>query len=280
MATKRLGRGLAALIHASEELPVTAGVSPLPLDQITVNPHQPRQDFDSQSLEELADSIREKGVLTPVTVRQEGDGYVLLAGERRWRASRMAKLDQIPAYVIEVTGEAEMMEVALIENIQRQNLNPLEEAEAYAVLRGKFNLSQAAIAKAVGKKRVTISNALRLLRLPPEIKQSLRRGEISAGHGRAILAMKTSPGMLRLWRRIRRQALSVRAAERAVQDSFKTRPKPAPRDSRLRVIEDELIELLGTKVRLKPKGQGGTILVEYYSPEDLERLLDLLREGD
>jgi len=150
VATKRLGRGLEALIRPQEPEETVPGA--LPLTAIKVNPHQPRKSgFNEQSLEELANSIRSKGVVTPVTVRQEGSDYILIAGERRWRAAQMAGLKEIPAYIIEVTNEAEMVEMALIENLQRENLNPLEEAEAYALLQSKFNLSQQAIAKAVGR---------------------------------------------------------------------------------------------------------------------------------
>jgi len=285
VATKRLGRGLEALIRPLEpaEPAPGAGVVPLPLKSIKVNPHQPRKSgFDERSLEELANSIRSKGVVTPVTVRQEGSDYILIAGERRWRAAQLAGLKEIPAYIIEVTNEAEMVEMALIENLQRENLNPLEEAEAYALLQSKFNLSQQAIAKAVGKNRVTVTNALRLLKLPSEIKQSLRGGTLSAGHGRALLALKTKSAMLKLWRRILHEDLSVRAVEALASKKTSTSTSsPAQKRSSVspavRRIEDELVTLLGTKVKLKPHGKQGTIVINYYSAEDLERILELLR---
>jgi ParB family chromosome partitioning protein len=285
VSTKRLGRGLEALIRPREELLPTPqpGVAEIPIQAIKPNPHQPRQQFDQETLEELAASIREKGVLTPITVRQEEEHYVLVAGERRLRAARMAGLTEIPAYIVEVHGEAEMMEMSLIENIQRENLNPIEEAEAYAVLSSKFSLSQEKIAHAVGKKRVTIANALRLLTLPAEIKASIRNGEISAGHGRAILMLKTTAAQYKLWRQIRDQGLSVRAAETLAQRV--TQPKPAsPKDAgqpavtpSLRRLEDELIAILGTKVKIRPKRKGGSIEVSYFSDDDLERILELLR---
>ncbi len=282
MATRRLGRGLEALIPKAEKTESTpVGVVTIALDRIKTNPHQPRKYFDDTALEELAASIREKGVITPVTVRQDGDQYILIAGERRLRASRLAGLKEIPAYIIEVTGDAEMMEVSLIENIQRENLNPIEEAEAYAVLQGQFNLGQQAIAKAVGKNRSTITNALRLLRLPPEIKKSIRDGRISAGHGRAILGMKTTPAMMKLWKIILAKDLSVRAAETLAKSGPKPKSgkqKSEKRSPEIRCIEDELISILGTKVRLKPRNKReGSIVVEYYSDDDLERLLELLR---
>ena len=204
MATKRLGKGLEALIRPYEEMqtPVPAGVTEIALSKIKANPNQPRKDgLDNTSLEELVASIKEKGVITPITVREFDKGFMLVAGERRWRASKLAGLKKIPVYIVEVADDAEHMEMALIENIQRENLNSIEEAEAYKVLQNDFNLDQTAIAKAVGKKRVTISNSLRLLNLPAEIKASLRKGEISAGHGRAVLAMKTPATQIKLWQR-------------------------------------------------------------------------------
>ncbi len=281
MATKRLGRGLEALIRPPEKQDAPgAGVSHLPVKLIKTNPHQPRKSFDEDALLELTASIKEKGVITPVTVRKNEEHFILIAGERRLRATKLANLKKIPAYIIEVTDEAEMMEVALIENIQRENLNAIEEAEAYAVLQGQFNLSQNAIAQAVGKKRVTITNALRLLRLPPDIKKSLRSGKITAGHGRAILAMKTTPAMLTLWQKILGDNLSVRAAEIYTKEKSATQKvkKLVTKNPTIRKIEDELISVLGTKVKLRTKGKkGGSIIIEYYSNDDLERVLDLLK---
>ena len=218
MPTKRLGKGIDALIRPPSNQDIApAGVTSIQISEIKTNPHQPRKTFDKKSLEELAASIKEKGVITPITVKVENNGYVLIAGERRLRASKLIKKKQIPAYIIELTSDSEMMEVALIENIQRENLNSIEESEAYAVLQGKFNLSQSKIAVAVGKSRTTITNALRLLQLPIEVKKSISDKRISAGHGRAILAMKTESKMLKLWKMILEQNLSVRAAEALVK---------------------------------------------------------------
>ena len=284
MATKRLGKGLEALIRPqSQDIVLPAGVTTIPISKIKRNPHQPRKYFDSKSLDELSASIKEKGVVTPITVRSFENQYILIAGERRLRASKLAKKKNIPAYLLEVIDESEMMEVALIENIQRENLNPIEESEAYAVLQSKFNLSQSQIAKTVGKNRSTITNALRLLQLPGEIKKSLRNNQISAGHGRAILAMKTKQGMLKLWQMIIKLGLSVRGAENVVKD--KTKPndlskssKSKPKNKSIRQLEDELISILGTKVQLSHKGKkGGSIQINYFSNDDLERILDLIR---
>ena len=284
MVTNRLGKGLDALIRPPSQQDLSpAGVTTIPISKIKTNPHQPRKHFDPKALDELSASIKEKGVITPITVRAVDNGYILIAGERRLRASKLAKRKEIPAYILEVTDEAEMMEVALIENIQRENLNPLEESEAYAVLQGQFELSQTSIAKAVGKSRSTITNALRLLQLPSEVKKSIRNNKITAGHGRAILAMKTQSGMLKLWQLILKHDLSVRGAEAIVKGRNQTvaKPESSKKKSKLasvRKLEDEMIAILGTKVQLNHKGKkGGSIVVNYFSDDDLERLLDLIR---
>jgi len=285
VATNRLGKGLEALIRPFEETQAVKpnGITEIPISKIKVNPDQPRKDgLDKESLQELADSIKEKGIITPITVQETGNGLMLVAGERRWRAAKIAGLKNIPAYIIKVADDAELMELSLIENIQRENLNAIEEAEAYAVLQNDFNLNQSAIAKAVGKKRVTISNSLRLLNLPAKIKGSLRKGEISAGHGRAILAMKTPATQAKLWRRILEEKLSVRGAEDVVTGKTTSSSKPKRKRIRkssaaVRTLENELISLLGTKVQIHHKGKSGIIEIEYFSEDDLERVLDLLR---
>ena len=284
MATQRLGKGLDALIRPKKGGdPLPAGVKTIPISKIKRNPHQPRKHFDSKSLDELSASIKEKGVVTPITVRFLNNQYILIAGERRLRASKLANKKEIPAYILEVIEESEMMEVALIENIQRENLNPIEESEAYALLQSKFNLSQNQIAKTVGKNRSTITNALRLLQLPSDIKKSLRNNQISAGHGRAILAMKTKQGMLKLWQIIIKHDLSVRGAENFSKEKNKSTAKTKKRKvkSKNRLVlqlEDELISIFGTKVKLNHKGKkGGFIQVNYFSDDDLERILDLIR---
>lgn len=284
MPTKRLGKGIDALIRPPSNQSISpAGVTSLPISKIKTNPHQPRKIFDKKSLEELAASINEKGVITPITVKVDSNGYILIAGERRLRASKLIKKKQIPAYIIELTSDSEMMEVALIENIQRENLNSIEESEAYAVLQGKFNLSQSKIAVAVGKSRTTITNALRLLQLPIEVKKSISDKRISAGHGRAILAMKTESKMLKLWKMILDQNLSVRTAEslvkgKAIRPLKKNKKKIKLKKASVRNVEDELINIFGTKVHVNHKGnKGGSIIVDYFSNDDLERLLDLIR---
>ena len=287
MATKRLGKGLEALIQGtSNKPPSKTGVMPIPINNIVTNPLQPRKDgLDKKSLQELIASIRKKGVITPITVKKDNDQFILIAGERRVRASKHAGLKEIPGYIVSISDESELMEIALIENIQRENLNPIDEAEGFAVLQSKYNHSQDSIAKAVGKKRVTVSNALRLLKLPRNIINSLRSQTISAGHGRAILMMKTSRGMNRLFDLIVSKNLSVRAAEaiakgKSTKKVSVTSKKIRKSSSPLKMIEDELITILGTKVEIHHSKKGGDIEIHFFSDDDFDRILDLLRSID
>ena len=287
MATKRLGKGLEALIQGtSNKPPSESGVMPIPINNIVTNPLQPRKDgLDKKSLQELISSIRKKGVITPITVKKDNDQFILIAGERRVRASKHAGLKEIPGYIVSISDESELMEIALIENIQRENLNPIDEAEGFAVLQSKYNHSQDSIAKAVGKKRVTVSNALRLLKLPRNIINSLRSQTISAGHGRAILMMKTSRGMNRLFDLIVSKNLSVRAAEaiakgKSTKKVSVTSKKIRKSSSPLKMIEDELITILGTKVEIHHSKKGGDIEIHFFSDDDFDRILDLLRSID
>ena len=287
MATKRLGKGLEALIQGtSNKPPLESGVMPIPINNIVTNPLQPRKDgLDKKSLQELIASIRKKGVITPITVKKDNDQFFLIAGERRVRASKHAGLKEIPGYIVSISDESELMEIALIENIQRENLNPIDEAEGFAVLQSKYNHSQDSIAKAVGKKRVTVSNALRLLKLPRNIINSLRSQTISVGHGRAILMMKTSRGMNRLFDLIVSKNLSVRAAEaiakgKSTKKVSVTSKKIRKSSSPLKMIEDELITILGTKVEIHHSKKGGDIEIHFFSDDDFDRILDLLRSID
>ena len=284
MSNKRLGKGLEALIRprSDEKIPEHHGVDKISIRSIKPNPHQPRQKFDETSLDELTASIKEKGILTPITVQKVGNQFILIAGERRLRASKKAGLKKIPVYIIDVADDAEMIEMALIENIQRENLNPIEEAEAYIYLNNRFKLSQEKIAKSVGKKRATISNSLRLLTLPREIKESIRNGRLSAGHGRAILMMKTHNSMIGLWKKIIKGKMSVRAAEDWAKEKtskkLELRKKVIRKVSpQIKRLEDELISILGTKVRIIYKKGSGSIEVSYFSDDDLERITEMIR---
>ena len=283
MSSKRLGKGINAIINPESKKNTIyskrPGVNNVKINNIKPNPNQPRRDFDEKSLEELSMSIKSKGVITPITLRKNGKNYEIVAGERRWRASNMARLKSILAYIINIKNNSEMMQVALIENIQREDLNAIEEAEGYAILTSDHGLSHDKIAKIIGKRRTTISNSLRLLKLPPEIRKSIRDGKISAGHGRAILQQKTISAMLGFWRKIIKESLSVRAAENFVKKPNKTKKikKLEAKRGSIKVIEDQLIEIFGTKVKLKTSEIGGAIEIVYFSDDDLERILDLLK---
>ena len=287
MATKRLGRGINALIReTTDESTQTNPIFHVPLKLVSPNPYQPRQKFDEKSLKELAESIREKGIIQPVTVRIRDKGYELIAGERRLRAAKLAGLTEVPVHVLEIEDDVEMMEMALIENIQRENLNVVEEAEAYAMLNNNYKLSHTAIAKAVGKSRASISNMLRLLKLPAEVIESLRKNEISAGHARALLGLKKTPQMLLLWKRIVERQESVRSVEELVtrmsngKATIKKRQKKLKltKSADIRKLENDLISIFGTKVSITAKRKGGIIEISYFSGYDLERLLELFSE--
>ena len=283
MSSKRLGKGINAIINAGSKKNTNSsnrpGVNEVNIKDIIPNPDQPRRDFDEKSLEELSLSIKSKGVITPITIRENGKNYEIVAGERRWRAAKKAKVKFIPAYIIDVKNNSEMMQVALIENVQRQDLNAIEEAEGYAILNSEHGLSHDDIAKTIGKKRATISNSLRLLKLPSEIRKSIREGKISAGHGRAILQKKTVSAMQSFWKKIINDSLSVRAAEAIVKPLGKVKKirRVNVKKGSTKGIEDKLIEIFGTKVKLKPSQVGGSIEIVYFSDDDLERILDLLQ---
>ena len=283
MSSKRLGKGINAIINPNPKKKANSssrsGVNNVKINNIKPNPSQPRRDFDKKSLEELSLSIKNKGVITPITLRKSGKYYEIVAGERRWRAAKKANLKSIPAYTLNIKNNSEMMQVALIENIQREDLNAIEEAEGYAILNSKHGLSHDEIANTIGKKRTTISNALRLLKLPPEIRRSIREGKISAGHGRAILQKKTISAMQVFWKKIINDSLSVRAAEALVKPLGKAKKirKVNVKKQSTKGIEDKLIEIFGTKVKLKHSQVGGSIEIVYFSDDDLERILDLLQ---
>ena len=283
MADKRLGKGLDALIpsYATDDRHIDGAV---PLTQIIPNRNQPRQEFNPEQMEELTASIKENGILQPLTVRElEGGDFELIAGERRLRAAKDAGLETVPVYILSVDADVEMMEYALVENIQRVDLKPLEKAEGYAILSGKYDLSQDDIAKRVGKSRPAIANALRLLKLPPEIKSSLNSGKISTGHALAILGLRKSLQMMTLHQKVVREELSVRQTEALVKkysESFKNNLKVqivTPIQSDVIHIENELISLLGTKVAIKKNQKGkGKIQIEFYSENDFQRILEII----
>ena len=285
MADKRLGKGLEALITSYTTKNGDRYLDgAVPIEQIIANRNQPRQDFNPKEMQELTDSIKANGILQPLTVRDLEDGkFELIAGERRLRSAREAGLETVPVYILSVEADVEMMEYALIENIQRVDLNPIEEAEGYAILSGKYNLAQEEIAKRVGKSRPAIANSLRLLKLPSEIKSALKSGDISAGHARAILGVRKSLQMMTLYQKVIRSGLNVRQTEELVKNIAESSKelqkiqKSEPRNSEIVQIENNLISKFGTKVVIhKKRGGKGKIQIEFYSDSDLQRILDIL----
>jgi ParB family transcriptional regulator, chromosome partitioning protein len=271
-----LGRGLGALLSST---PVDGDtLMQIRVDQVEANPNQPRKAFDSNALEELAASIRSSGLIQPVVVRRQGLGYQLIAGERRWRAARQAGLAQIPAIVREVT-DAESLELALVENLLREDLNPMEEGEAYDKLLSQFGWTQEELAQRVGKDRSSISNALRLMRLPLPVQDDLRSGRLTMGHARALLALPTPTEQLKLRDDILAHEWSVRATEdsiRTTTESRPRRPKQRRRSVELAAVEESLQRALMTRVRIVGTERQGRIEVTYANAEELERITGLL----
>jgi ParB family chromosome partitioning protein len=268
-----LGRGLSALIPG--ETPQQE-ILLLELSQIDPNPFEPREREPDESLAELVDSIKEKGIVQPIVVRRKKDRFELICGGRRLRAARMAGLSEVQA-VVKDASDSEVLELAIIENVQRENLNPMEEASAYRKLMKTFDYTQAEVAAKVGKDRSTVANLLRLLELPEKIRSYIRSGKISPGHGRALLAVKNNTSRLAIAERIVKSSLTVRDIERLSAKRKMTPPRQ--RAPEILSLESELSELLGTKVRIKTGRKKGTIEIEFYSSDDIERILDALR-GD
>ncbi|MFN3136000.1 MAG: ParB/RepB/Spo0J family partition protein [Candidatus Kryptonium sp.] len=298
MSKQRLGRGLDALIprSATREISLDSKdlrfddgqsigiIAKIEISKIKPNPHQPRENFDRESLEELKQSIIEKGVIQPITVRRlVGGMYQLIVGERRVRASIEAGLTHIPAYIIEVDSEKELLELALIENIQREKLNPIEIAKAYQKLIEELGYTQEEVAKKIGKDRTTVANFIRLLKLPEQIQESLKRGEITMGHARALINIPSRKLQVEIWNKIIKQGWSVRKVEKVVRDLLKDKdledksPKKKSHSSvGIRDIESKLKKIFGTQVRIKQTGNSkGEIIIEFYSNDDFERLLEL-----
>lgn len=273
-----LGRGLEALIPGSDSPEPRTGIRLIAVDRIKPNPRQPRTNFDPETLTELAESIRQHGVLQPliVTEGEQQDHYILIAGERRLMAARQAGLDLVPAMVREA-GEQQRLELALIENLQRSDLGPLEAAEAYRQLSEEFNLSHEDIAARVGKKRPTVTNTLRLLNLPTSVRQALSEGKISEGHARALLALNSTQAQLAALQTILERSLSVRQTEELVRKlgGHKSQPKekPAP-PPEVTALEERLRASLGTRVSLNRRRNGGTLVIHFYSDEELNAVVD------
>lgn len=283
------GKGLEALFESSKKEAVKKNtensdgtVVLLDINKIEPNRNQPRKQFQEESLEELAESIKNYGVIQPIVVKQNEDYYELIAGERRWRASKIAGLKEIPA-IIKKYEDEKLFEIALAENLQREDLNPMEEAAGYSKLSTDFNLSQDEIAKRVGKSRSAVANAMRLLNLDSRVQELVKNGKLSPGHARSILPIENSDEQFELAERIIDEELSVRETESIVKRLLEKKPETAEKKSKFNTdgynkIEESLRDILGTKVKLKSGKNKGAIEIEYYSDEDLDRIMALMNK--
>lgn len=279
VARQALGKGLGALIpeQLPPELEGKKVFSICGIEEIKPNPFQPRKAFDDEQLQELVGSIQEKGILQPLMVRRKGSGYELIAGERRWRAAQKAGIKEVPIIIKDVPDSG-LLELSLIENIQRENLNPVEEAEAFKRLMDQFHLTQEEISKQVGKDRTTITNAIRLLKLPQDIRQSLVDGSISMGHARAFLSLDGPEKQRLALKKVLAGGLSVRQTENLVKRlGLRSSPSFSKRIQEWNPLVEELQRALGTKVKIIARGKRGKIEIEFYSRDELDRIIDLLR---
>lgn len=280
-----LGKGLGALIPQGSVFTGGRTIINLDINSISANPRQPRTQFSKESLQELAESIKAQGIIEPVITRMRDGKYELVAGERRLRAAKMAGISVIPAIVKDFTDE-QALELSLVENLQREDLNPMDEAEGYARLSSEFGLTQEEIAKRVGKDRSTVANIIRLLSLPKQIKNSLRKGEITVGHARPLLSLDDPEKQIHFWREIVKNNLSVRDTEILVTGKEEVpkvkkggRKRPITKNAELLALIEQLTELLATKVKILGSPQRGRIEIEFYSQEDLERILEIITGG-
>lgn len=274
---RALGRGLDALLPQAPE----TGLKEIEVERIEPNPDQPRQRFDQVALEELAGSIREHGLVQPLVVARIGeDRYRIVVGERRWRAAQLAGLQRVPA-VVKDASDRDTLELALVENIQRADLNPLEEAAAYQRLLQDFGMTQQQVAERVGRSRVAVANTVRLLTLPETLKRAVIDGRITEGHARAILGLTDQQAQLAVLERVEREGLTVRQTEDLVRRLLQTEPPQSrsqtQRSPDIEALEDELRRALGTRVSLRPGKRGGRIVIEYFSDDEFQGLYDRLR---
>ncbi len=274
-----LGRGLNSLIpprnmdrSEAEEPVISQGTHELPINEIQPNPHQPRTNFDRVALEDLVNSIKVHGIIQPLVVIHARGGYQLIAGERRLRAAKLAGLKKVPA-VIRTATEQEKLELAIVENVQRQSLNPIERARGYQRLIDEFNLIQDEVGKKVGQNRVTVTNSLRLLTLPSDMQQALAEGKITEGHAKALLSVETSAEREKLFREVLKSGLSVRITESQARRVSVRQHARRAKDPNILEKEDMLQAALGTKVEIRRKGKRGTITVHYYSAEELQAII-------
>lgn len=279
MERRALGKGIGALIPEKEDVSKNEIIY-IQIDKIKPNPFQPREDFDSQSIEELSRSIKEKGVIQPLLVRRRGDAYELIAGERRLRACKLLRINEIPI-IVRDANDRDSLELALIENIQREGLNPIEEAHAYQHLIDKFSVTQDKISDVLGKSRASISNTLRLLKLPHEIQQEIKKKRLSFAHGRALLEIDNINQQRFLAQEVISKGLSVRELENLIKTrrpkGIRQRVAAATREPCLAVLEEQLQHTLGTKVRITKRKKRGNIQIEFYSQEELERIVKVIK---
>jgi ParB family chromosome partitioning protein len=279
MARRGLGKGLDALIPGDFEPEATGGSQLIPVDQIQPNPSQPRTEMNDANLEELANSIREYGIIQPLILTQDGNSnhYTLIAGERRLQAAKLAGLESVPA-VVRQASDLERLELALVENIQRENLSPLESAHAYLKLQEEFGLTQDQVAERVSKSRTAVTNTIRLLKLPDEAQKALKEERISEGHARALLGLTSPQAQAAALQTILRNEMNVRQAEELVRKLSGIKPKAASskpsKSAEVKSLEAKLREQLGTKVSVNETCDGGTIVIHYYSEEELESILN------
>jgi len=276
-----LGRGLSALLPGKDEVPRDTQAREVALDLLTPSRFQPRREFSDESLAELAQSIREQGIVQPIVVVRRGERFEIVAGERRWRAAALAGLDRVPIAIREQSSDRDLLEAALVENLQREDLNALEAAEAYVRLNAEFQLTQEKIAERVGKDRTTIANSLRLLKLPASVRDRIRSGELSAGHGRALAGLSSADDQERMAEEIVRRALSVRQTEKRVGRlaSGEKLIREKRRDPFTRGAEEKLSRRLQTRVRILRRRRGGRIEIAFGSEEELIGLYERLSGG-
>ena len=282
MEHRALGKGLPALIPQKQESQKSETITQLKTAEVKENAFQPRSYFDDEKLAELISSIKEMGVIQPILVRPKDGGYELIAGERRLRAARALNLEEIPVVVRNVSDQ-EALVLALVENIQREELNAIEEAQAFKRLIEEFQLTQDAVAQSVGKDRSTVANILRLLKLPQEIQQRVSDGTLSMGHARALVAVENAQEQLKFFQLAIQKGLSVRELENILKTGIprsarRTKTRAAAKDNYLVFLEEELQKTLGTKVRIQSQKKRGKIIIEYYSPEDLERISSIIKK--
>ncbi len=280
MRRRALGKGLEALIPSRQRDDLAEGYRLVPIGDIKPNPHQPRAKIEDAEIQELIASIKEKGVIEPLIVKRTGKTYVLAAGERRLRAARRAGLKEVPVVIRNLT-EQELLEIGLIENLHRKDLNPIEEATAYDELNRKYKLTHDQIAQLVGKERSTVTNTVRLLSLPEKVKKHIRSGKLDQGHARALLSLDDDMKIIQVAEKIVKQGLTVRATENLVK-RLRKKPRILPQKDKganLIILEDELSKLLHTKVTLDWKKNQGTVTIHCYSLEDFDRIYNILKKG-